>query len=452
MSGKITKKLDKKIDKLTLQWKVVFSKEAINEEVDKQVLKLQPKVNIEGFRSGKAPKEVIEKKYGEELHYRAVNSLIRESINEILKDEKYKIALQPEISFTDGVKKDEDITIHIKFVIKPEVPDVKYEKIELDTYELELSEKDKEEELNNFRSKMAKPKLDETDKKVENEDIVDIDFVGKKAEDNVEFPGGSAKGYKLEIGSHAFIEGFEEQLIGHKKGETFDIKVKFPAKYHSNELAGKDAIFTITLNEIYIKELPELNDEFAKSLGFENIEKVKELLFNNLKNVYESNSKQFLRDKIFNTMIEKNKIDLPESVIEKELNDRMEHEKEIHKDEKGWNEKTTKNKIEEGIRKSYASFYFTDSIAEKNAIEVSEEEIKQVATQDAIRHGMDIKEVLSKLEKDDKMKNYIYFTIKEAKVFEFVFSQIKKNVKKLDKKAFEKMLEEESKKAMTERK
>ena len=354
--------------------------------------------------------------------------------------------MQPEVSFTGEIKRKEDVAVNVKITKKPEVPDVKYEKVEIDVAELVMSEEDKQAELEGFRRQMAKQKLVEGEKKVENGDMVDIDFVGKKAEDNSEFPGGNAKGYKLEIGSNSFVKGFEEQIIGHKKGETFDIKVKFPDEYYAEELKGQDAVFTITINDVYTKELPELDDKFAKGLGFENIEKIKDLLFGNVKSILEANMKNLLKDRIFTAIIEKNKFDLPESVIEKEIEERFNIEKEHNKDNKKWNEKDAKKKIEENMHKSYASFYLTDSIAEKNAIDVGEDEIKQVATQDAIRQGMDINDVLDKVEKDEKTKNYLYFTIKEAKVFDFIFEKIKKNVKKLDKKAFEKYLEEERKK------
>ena len=443
MSSKITKKIDKKIDKLSNLWKITINEDAIEEEIKKQLNRIQAQVHLDGFRAGKAPLDVVEKKYGEDAFFRAVNSLVRNSISEIVEEEKYKLAMQPEVSFSGEIKRHEDIVVHVTFVQKPEIPDIKYDKIEVDSYELELSEKDKEEELENFRGKMGTPKLVEGEKAVEKGDIVDIDFTGRTASDNVEFSGGSAKGFKLEIGSKSFIDGFEDQIIGHKKGESFEIKVKFPDPYPTAELAGKDAIFAIVLNDVYTKELPELNDDYAKKLGFENIDKLKELLFGNLKNVYESNLKNMLKGNIFDKIIEKNKFDLPESVIEKELNDLLDREKEAHKDDKKWNEKDAKKSIEERLHRSYSSFYLTDGIADKNDIKITDDEIKQVAVQDAIRNGMDTKEVLERLEKDDKLKNYIYFTIKEAKVFEFIFDNVKKNVKKLDKKAFEKVLEEQ---------
>lgn len=446
MTAKITKKLSKKIDALTNQWSISMNADAVEEEVKKQLNIIRSKVNINGFRVGMAPIEEIDKRYGEDALYRAVNALIRDAINEIIKNEEYNLAMQPEVSFNGEIKRKEDISVGVKFVRKPEVPDINYKKIEIETVELELSEKDKEEELEHFRKQMANRKLFEGEKNVENGDMVDIDFVGKKAEDNVEFSGGSAKGYKLEIGSHSFIDGFEDQIVGHKKGETFDIKVSFPKDYHSQELKGKDAIFTITINDIYVKELPELDDEFAKKFGFESMEKIKNSLFENLKNVYENNAKNALKDEIFTAIFDKNKFALPESVIENEVDERLNDEKEHHKDDEKWDEKEERKKIKNDLYKSYAGFYLIDDIAKKNAIEVGEDEIKQFAKQDAIRNSLDVDDILKKIEKDDKMKSYISFTIKESKVFDFIFEKVTKKVKKMDKKSFEKYMDEKREK------
>ncbi len=448
MSGNVEKKMIKKIDKLTEQWSIDIPSQAVNEEMKQQLEKIRAKVHIGGFRNGKAPLEIVKKQYGGDALYRSVNSIIQKTVDEIVKEQQYELAMAPEISFSDGsFKPDEDIAIKVKIVRKPDIPEINYDKIEFDVYELELSDKDKEAEMNNFRSKMAKQKLVENKRAVKNGDVVDIDFVGKTAEDNIEFAGGSAKGYKLEIGSHSFIDNFEEQIIGHNKGETFDINVKFPDNYHISDIKGKKAIFSITINDIYEKELPELNDEFAKTLGFENLDKIRDLLFSNIKNVFESNEKQLLKGRIFEEIVKHNKFDLPESIINDEVEDRINRESEEAKknNNKNFDEKKVRKHIYDNLCKSYASFYLTDDIAEKNAIEVSEDDVKQVASQEAIRNGMNIKDILDKVKNDKKLYNNIAYTIKEAKVFEFIYDRIKKNVKKLDREGFEKYLEDEKK-------
>ena len=140
MSAKITKKLTKKLDKLTNQWSININKDAVEEEIKEQLAKIQSKVRIDGFRQGKAPIDEIDKRYGEDALYRAVNAIIRTSINEIIEEEKIKLAMQPEVSFTGELKRKEDVAVNVKITKKPEVPDVKYEKVEIDVAELDMSE------------------------------------------------------------------------------------------------------------------------------------------------------------------------------------------------------------------------------------------------------------------------------------------------------------------------
>ena len=447
MAKEIKKKLSKKVDSLTQDWIITIPNEVIENGIKDELVKIQKDVKMDGYRQGHAPIEEIDKKYGENAFYRALNTAIRTSINEILADEKIKLAIQPEVDLEGQPKRgDKEIEAKVRIVKKPELPKINYEKIALDVVELELSEQDKKDELDRFAERMAKAVELKKQRAVKKGDIVDINFTGRTAKDNVEFEGGQAKGYKLEIGSKSFIDGFEDQIIGHNKGDKFDVKVQFPKEYHAQNLAGQDAIFAIELNEIFEKEKPELNDEFAKSLGFESMEKIKELLFKNLKDVYEGQMKNMLKNKLFDGIVEKYKFDLPESIIEKEVEDRLANEKERNKDNKNWKEKDVRKKIEEGLHKSYASFYLTDGVATENAIEVSDQEIEQTAMQDAIRGGMNVNEVLENLKKDDRMKNYIGFAIKEAKVFDFMFDKIKKNTTTLDKKGYEKFLEVERKK------
>ena len=398
---------------------------------------------IPGFRKGKAPYQIVEKKYGPEIFYEdAFNDLVPGIYEQALKDNKVEAVSNPEID-VQKMEKGSDLEFTAVVQTKPEVKLGKYKGIELKKVEYNVSDEDVNHELKHMQEHNARV-ITVEDRAAKDKDIAVIDFEGFV--DGKAFEGGKAEKHELELGSHSFIPGFEEQLLGHKKGENFEIKVKFPEQYYKEDLRGKNAIFKITINDIYVKEIPELNDDLAKSLGFANLDKMKDLICGNLKNMFEGRMKNVLKDKIFTAIVEKNKIDLPDSIIEKEIDEKVENEKEKNKDNKNWDEKKAKKDIEKNIRKSYSGFYLIESIAERNAIDVSDDEIKQVAMQDAVRGGMDVKSVLQQLEKNDKMKNYIYFTLKEAKVFDFIFAKIKKNVKKLDKEAFEKYLKEENEK------
>lgn len=450
------KKIIKKIDSLTEDWSIVIAKDEIEEAIKEELVKIQSRVHLDGFRKGNAPIDVIKKQYGDDAFYRAVNNCIRKNINEIIDEEKLALAMRPEVSMKDELEQGKDISAVVRFILKPEMPkNMELKKISVDVVELELTEEDKKEELERFREKMAKRELDETGKNVEKGDLVDIDFVGSREGEN--FGGGTAYHYKLEIGSNTFVEGFEEQIIGHKKGDIFDLNVKFPENYHSSDLADKDATFKITLHDIFVSKKPELNDEFAKSIGFEDMEKLKDLLFQNLKNVYEAQMKDLIKGSVFEAVIKGNKFDLPKSVIEQEAEEKLNKEKEEYekraeenKNNKDFKEKFDEKellkKITEDLTKSYSAFYLTEHIAEQNNISVNEDEVKQTITQEAIRTGANVEEMLKNIDKDDKLKNYIAFSIKEAKVFNYIYDNISKNITNKDRKAFEQYLTEQRKK------
>ena len=448
-------KMIKKIDNLTQEWSITIDKAEIEKSIGDELRKIQAKVHIDGYRKGHVPENVLRKHYGEDALRRACTVEIGKAVDKIVADEGFDLAFRPEVAIKDPFEFDKDVSVNVKFILKPKMPKkFDFDKITIDAYQLEMSDADKQEEVERFRIKTATSEVAEADHVVANTDLVDIDFVGKTM-DGVEFDGGSAKGYKLEIGSKAFIDGFEEQIIGHKKGDTFDIKVKFPDVYHVSNLAGKDAIFTITINDIFVKKLPELTDEFAKQIGFENMEAVRNLLFQNLKNICESQMKVYQKERLFDAVIEKNKFELSDAFIERETEARLQEFKEQldktsddkdGKNKEKFDEKATRAKIETNLRKSYSTFYLIDHLAKVNDIKVSEDEIIQTVTQDAIRGGFDINKAISDVKKDEKLYNYVAFAVQEAKIFEFVYGNVNKNIIKLDRKAFEKCLEEERKK------
>ena len=453
MASKVSKKLGKRLDKLTDQWNIIIPKDIVEEFVKQQLEKISSQVTLSGFRKGKAPISEVDKKYGEDAFYRSIREVIGKYVDEIKNEEKYNLLTSPSVGFTSEVKRGKDLSISVNFTKKPKIDDIKYEKFKFDVHELELDDEDKKEEIDRFRSRMAKHTLIKEQKAVENGDMVDLDFVGKTG-DGVEFAGGSAKGYKLEIGSKTFVENFEEQIIGHKKGETFDVKVKFPEVYHSTELQGKNATFSTTINDVYSKELPELNDDFAKSLGFKNgIGEIKDILFQNLKNIYESQMKQLLETNVFETLLSKIKFDLPENLLETRVNEfTADEQKKAEEKKEKFDEKATKKKYEEMLRKNYSIQLLVDNIAEKNDISVSEDEVMNMVEQNAIRNGLNIKEEKEKVKKDDNLIAYMEQMIKRSKVFNFIYEKIDKNIIKLNKKGFEEFLNKERNKIANNKK
>jgi trigger factor len=451
------KKSLKKNDKLIKEWLITVPANDLEEQIKVELInEIQPKAKVQGFRQGHTPIDILDKHYGERAMYNVLNKVIQENIQQIYKEEDYSIAISPDVSFKSQPVRKKEVCVSITFTLKPIIPEIKYSKFSFSVSECELSADEKKEEMNRFLKRFGKDVLvGDENHKVENGDVVEIDFIGKI--DGVPFEGGAAKGYKLEIGSKSFIDNFEDQILSHKKGDSFDVSVKFPDGYHAKDLSGKPAVFSINLNNIYRKELPELNDEFAKTMNFESVAKMEEMILNNAVNSLNKQAKNLIKKQVLDAIIEKYDFEIPETIVEREIVERMNNEKKKladhvhdenckHDKHSDFNEKAFRKENTTQIEKSYRAFYFIDSVAKEQKIEVSKEEVQQVAIQEAIRSGADFKEIMNRIEKDEGLLNYISFSLKEDRVFEYVYGQINKDVKKLSMKKMQEFLMQQSSK------
>lgn len=232
--------------------------------IEKAYLKNKSKYSVPGFRKGHVSRKMIEKMYGEGVFFDdAFNDAFYDAYSKALNENEEIFPVdEPKVDI-DGVN-DDGVAFHATVTVKPEVTLGDYKGIKLDKVEYNVTVDDVQAEIDRAR-KQAGRRVEVTDRAVENGDIVNLDYSGSA--DGVKFDGGTAQGQELVIGSGSFIPGFEDGMIGMNVGETKDITVKFPENYHAENLAGKDAVFTVTVNKIEKEELPELNDEFAKEVS-----------------------------------------------------------------------------------------------------------------------------------------------------------------------------------------
>lgn len=245
----------------TVEVTVAIAKEKFDAAVMNAYKKDVKKIQVPGFRKGKAPKAIIEKLYGKNVFYEtAINDIAPEEANAAIAECGFTPVETPSISDVD-FDAEGGVEVKVTFTRKPDVKLGDYKTIEAVKTIVKVEDKDVDAELENARKRLAR-NIEVTDRTVENGDIADIDYEGFVG--GVPFDGGKAQGHKLTIGSGSFIPGFEEQLIGKGIGEEFEIGVKFPEDYHAEELKGKDAQFKVKINCIEKEELPALDDEFAR--------------------------------------------------------------------------------------------------------------------------------------------------------------------------------------------
>ena len=270
------------------------------------------KINIPGFRKGKAPRHVIEKMYGKEVFYDdAMQDCYPEALYNAAEEAGVKIVAVESIEVTEA---ENGFTFKANIIVEPEMEINNYLGIEVTKKSTEVTDELIDEEIEKVRDRNSRMVTVE-DRPVANGDIAVIDFEGFV--DGVAFEGGKAENYNLAIGSGNFIPGFEEQIVGHNTDEEFSINVKFPEEYQAEELAGKDAEFKIKLHEIKAKELPELDDEFAQDVaGVDTLAEYKEEIKKNLTEKKETEAKKSKEDEAIQKIIDKSKMDLPEAMIE----------------------------------------------------------------------------------------------------------------------------------------
>ena len=278
--------------------------------------------NIPGFRKGKAPMNIVEKFYGDEIFYEdAFNEVVPEVYESAIKEEKLDVVSKPDIQVTQ-IGKGKDLIFTAVVQTKPEVKLGKYKGIELEKPEHEVTEDSIKHELDQMAERNARM-ISVTDRAAEKGDTAVIDFVGTV--DGVAFEGGKAENHELELGSGSFIPGFEDQVIGMKIDENKDVKVKFPEEYFSKELAGKDAVFNVTVHEIKKKELPKLDDEFAKDVSeFDSLEELKADIKAKQKKDNEARTKSELEEAAVKAVTDLAEVDIPSGMVEIELDNMVE--------------------------------------------------------------------------------------------------------------------------------
>ncbi len=290
-------------------------KDTFEAAIEKVYRKEVKKINVPGFRKGKAPRSMIERMYGKGVFYEdAINEIIPDAYESAIKEADLKVVSRPEFDIV--TIDDNGVVLKAKFFVKPSVEIKNYKGIEVEKTVKEVTEDDISADIDRARQRNSRV-VDVTDRAVQDGDIANIDYEGFC--DGVAFDGGKAEGYDLTIGSGSFIPGFEEQIIGHNIGEKFDITVNFPAEYHSNELAGKEAIFKIALNAIKFNELPALDDEFVKDVSeFDTVDEYKADIKAKLEKKNEQEADNAVEAQIIDALIEALEADIPEAMFETE--------------------------------------------------------------------------------------------------------------------------------------
>lgn len=306
--------MEKNMAKLT----ITVSAEVFEEAMQRAYNKQKSKISIQGFRKGKVPRAMVEKMYGPSVFYEdAANDLIPDAFENAVKESGVDCVSGPEIDVVQ-IEKGKDFIFTAEVAVRPEVKLGEYKGIEIEKKDTSVSDEELEEEINRVLEQNSRT-VDVEGRPVEDKDIAVIDYNGYV--DGEEFEGGSGKDFHLVIGSHSFIDNFEEQLIGVSAGEEKEVNVTFPENYHAPDLAGKPALFKVKVNAIKKRELPELDNELVQDISeFDNVDEYKEDVRKRLTEEKENQFKREKEDAVIDKIIENSEMEIPEAMIKTHIN------------------------------------------------------------------------------------------------------------------------------------
>ena len=407
-----TEDLGKNSFKLTIEVEAEKFADAYNQAYQKNKNKIQ----LQGFRKGKAPLALIEKVYGPSVFYEdAADIAINDTYAEAAEKSGLEIVSRPEIDLVK-IEKGSEFIYTAVVAVKPEVKLGTYKGVEVEKHEAEVTDAEIDAEIEKFRDQNARSITIE-DQPVQDKDIIKLDYEGSV--DGVPFEGGKAENAELVIGSHTFIDNFEEQLIGMNIGDEKEINVTFPAEYHAENLKGKAAVFKCKINAITRKELPEADDEFAQEISeFDTLAEFKEDIKKKLLESKEKELKQAKEDEVLAKVIETSEMDIPDAMVENEARNMVEDFAqriqyqgmpfEQYLKYSGMTAQQFVDQTKPQALKRVQARLVLEAIVEAEKIEISDEEVDQEFTTMAEQYKMEkdkIKELIVGKELENMKRN-----------------------------------------------
>lgn len=405
-------------------YKVVVPAADIEEKLTARLDEIAKSARMPGFRPGKVPAGLLKKTHGNAVMGEVLEQTVNESSQSAMKNHELRPVTQPKIEidkFEDG----EDLEYSIELEVFPEITLTDFSKLKLERFKVPADEEQVDATLEQMAASQKETKPVEDARPAKSGDVAVIDFVGRVGGE--EFAGGKADGYSLDLGSGSFVPGFEEQVIGHSVGETFDVNVTFPENY-AEELASKDAIFEVTVREIREGVPVELNDEIAKKMGLENLDELKK----SIRDSHEQEMGVFTRMRtkrdLLDILDKEHQFELPEGMMDAEFNaiwDQFQKQKENNPDQI---DEDDKNKSEDELKAQYRGIaerrvrlgLLLAEIGRVNEITVTPDELNRALMQEAQRHQGQEKEVFEYYKNNPEAMQALQSPVLEDKVVDFI--------------------------------
>ncbi len=418
----------KNIEENVVELEFSIDQKTFQDGIMKSYRKNVKKINIPGFRKGKAPKFIIEKMYGPEVFYDdAINFVFPDAYDAAVKEAGITPVDRPEVDVKE-LGQDTDLVLVAKVTVKPEVSIENYKGIEIPKIEYNVTDEDVDKEISSMAERNSRLVTVE-DRAAKLGDTAVIDYEGFA--DGVAFEGGKGENHNLELGSGQFIPGFEDQIVGKKVGEEFDVNVTFPTEYHAEELKGKDAVFKVKLNELKEKILPEIDDEFAKDVSeFDTLEELKADSKKKLEEAAAEKAKSEKETAILDFLSENLKANIPEVMVETQI-DSMIQDFQMRLSSQGMDintymsylgldEKTMRDSLREQADRRVKTTLAMEKVKELEKIEVTDDDAEAEIQKMAAQYKMEVDKIKSFIKVEDvkedlSMRKTMEFLVENAK-------------------------------------
>lgn len=424
-----------KLENNLVKLEITIEAEKFNEGLDKAFFRNAKYFSVPGFRKGKVPRHIVERHYGESILYEdAFNIVAPEYYDEAVKENNLEVVASPEVDITQ-IGKGKDLIFTATVAVKPEVKLGTYKGVKVEKKEYKVSNEDVENELKEMAEKNSRIVTGDENTVIENGYTAVIDFEGFV--DGKPFDGGKAENYSLEIGSNTFIPGFEDQLVGLKAGEETDVNVAFPENYFSQELAGKPAVFKVKVNEIKVKEMPEIDDEFAKDVSeFDTIKELKADIKKKLEEENEQKAKYEMEEEAIKAVCESSEVDIPEVMVDNEINDYIKEMEsrlmyqgmklDTYLQLMGKSLSDIKEQYKERAMQNVKTKLVLEAISKAENIEITDKDIEDKLRNIAERYGsagQNVEELVKN--PTDQMKDYVKEELKYDLAVKFIMDNAK---------------------------
>lgn len=405
-------------------FKVVVPADKIETERDSRLKELSKQIRLPGFRPGKVPMSLMQKRYGANVMGEVLEKTVQETSQSVLTERDLKPAMQPKIeviSFDEG----KDLEYSLSVEVLPEIDGVDLKAVKLEKLKAKIDDSEVDEALGRIADSRKSLEASESKRKAKKGDTLEIDFVGRVGGE--EFPGGKGEGYDLELGSGTFIPGFEDQLVGAKPGETHTVTVTFPEDYQAADLAGKEAEFEVAVKAHKDAKTPEIDEEFAKSIGFDDLDALKDAVREQIGKEYDNVTRGRMKRSLLDQLAEMAAFQVPQGMVDAEFDaiwKQIEQAKEndsLDEEDKGKSDDELKDEYTALAERRVRLGLLLADIGQKNEIQVGQEDLNRAIMQEATRFPGQEQAVFQYFQSNPQALDQLRAPLYEDKVVDFIF-------------------------------